>query len=152
MDSWLRTLPSKREAPSDEGRKKDPLWRNFIEIPASSSSTTGVRGKTLRAQCKHCKTNMVGLIPRMRAHLEKCPDYASRNSSASTSSSRIQICENDSSDEDCGADGRQVKVNPTAEKTSQASQVPTLSKPSSRGSMSQYIVKTSEKEKHKINI
>ncbi|GBP75210.1 hypothetical protein EVAR_88816_1 [Eumeta japonica] len=134
------------------GRKKDPLWRNFIEIPASSSSTTGVGGKTLRAQCKHCKTNMVGLIARMRAHLDKCPDYASRNSSASTSSSRIQICENDSSDEDCGADGMQVKVNPTAEKTSQASQVPTLSKSSSRGSMSQYIVKTSEKEKHKIDI
>ncbi|GBP19290.1 hypothetical protein EVAR_79890_1 [Eumeta japonica] len=134
------------------GRKKDPLWRNFIEIPASSSSTTGVGGKTLRAQCKHCKTNIVSLIARMRAHLEKCPDYASRNSSASTSSSRIQICENDSSDEDCGADGMQVKVNPTAEKTSQASQVPTLSKSSSRGSMSQYIVKTSEKEKHKIDI
>ncbi|GBP55913.1 hypothetical protein EVAR_43705_1 [Eumeta japonica] len=60
---------------------------------------------------------IVGLIARMRAHLEKCPDYASRNSSASTSSSRIQICENDSSDEDCGADGMQVKVSPTAEKT-----------------------------------
>ncbi|GBP75780.1 hypothetical protein EVAR_60093_1 [Eumeta japonica] len=45
------------------------------------------------------KTNIVGLIARMRAHLEKCPDYASRNSSASTTSSRIQICENDSSDE-----------------------------------------------------
>ncbi|CAG9790929.1 unnamed protein product [Diatraea saccharalis] len=80
------------------GRKKDSLWRNFIEIPASSSSTTGVGGKTARAQCKHCRTNIVGLIARMRTHLEKCSDYASKNSSASTSS-RIQICENDSSDD-----------------------------------------------------
>lgn len=46
----------------------------------------------------------------------------------------------------------QVNVNLTAEKTSQAPSVPTMSKTYSRGSMSQYIVKTSEKEKHKIDI
>lgn len=44
-----------------------------------------------------------GEIARMRAHLEKCANYASRNSGASTSSSIIQICENDSSD-----DGKKV--------------------------------------------
>jgi len=62
------------------GRKKDPIWCNFIEIKEN---------KSVKAKCKKCNIIMVALVARMRTHVKKCnstlsnidEDSASDNSS-----------------------------------------------------------------------
>lgn len=48
------------------GRKRDPMWTFFDEIKPSEEK------KSVRAKCKKCKIEMVGLVARMKIHLEKC--------------------------------------------------------------------------------
>lgn len=51
---------------SSTGRRKNPVWQHFVEIRSSN-------GKTIRAKCKLCKEDMVGLVARMKQHREsKC--------------------------------------------------------------------------------
>lgn len=45
------------------GRKKDPIWCNFIEIKENRS---------VKARCKKCDIIMVGLVTRMKTHVKKC--------------------------------------------------------------------------------
>ncbi|XP_053102956.1 uncharacterized protein LOC128323583 [Hemicordylus capensis] len=50
------------------GRKRDPVWQYFNEVPLP----IGKAG--MRAKCKHCNKEMQGLVARMRQHHEKCCD------------------------------------------------------------------------------
>jgi uncharacterized protein YuzB (UPF0349 family) len=47
------------------GRKKDPIWVYFIEVPTAT-------GKGCRAKCKVCAKEIQGLVARLKAHHEKC--------------------------------------------------------------------------------
>lgn len=52
-------------APS--GRKRDPIWAKFDELPV-------VLGKTgRRVRCKICGKEMQSLTDRMKKHVEGCP-------------------------------------------------------------------------------
>ncbi|XP_060543270.1 uncharacterized protein LOC132710658 [Pantherophis guttatus] len=46
------------------GRKRDPVWQYFNEVPLPIG----------KANCKHCNKEMKGLVARMRQHHEKCCD------------------------------------------------------------------------------
>lgn len=46
------------------GRKKDPIWCNFIEIKEHD--------RFIKAKCRKCDKIMVGLVARMKAHVKKC--------------------------------------------------------------------------------
>lgn len=46
------------------GRKKDPIWCNFIEIKGEN--------KSVKAKCKKCDVIMAGLVARMKTHVKKC--------------------------------------------------------------------------------
>lgn len=47
------------------GRKKDPVWNNFEEEPTIS-------GKGVKATCKACGKQLMGLVVRMKKHLDTC--------------------------------------------------------------------------------
>lgn len=51
---------------SNAGRKRDPIWSCYIELP----HVTGKTGS--RAKCKDCGTEMQGLVVRMKDHRQKC--------------------------------------------------------------------------------
>lgn len=63
------------------GRKKDPIWCNFVEIKEHN--------KSVKAKCKKCDIIMVGLVARMKTHLKKC------------NSTLINVDEDSSSDSSC---------------------------------------------------
>ena len=50
---------------SSGGRKQDSCWQYFekIVIPGKHGS---------RAKCKSCSKDMIGLVVRMKEHLDKC--------------------------------------------------------------------------------
>lgn len=75
------------------GRKKDPIWCNFIEIKEHN--------KSVKARCKKCDTIMVGLVARMRTHVKKCnstlvnvdvDEDSASDSSSIRSRSPFRIC------------------------------------------------------------
>ena len=45
------------------GRKKDDIWKYFIEVPFTKNTM-----KSKRAVCKQCKIEMNALVTRMRTH------------------------------------------------------------------------------------
>ncbi|XP_067412762.1 heterogeneous nuclear ribonucleoprotein U-like protein 1 isoform X2 [Emydura macquarii macquarii] len=55
----------KRKTVMASGRKRDPIWEYFEEIPS-----LGKKGK--RVKCKQCKKEMQGLVARMKHHHENC--------------------------------------------------------------------------------
>ncbi|GBP22163.1 hypothetical protein EVAR_10673_1 [Eumeta japonica] len=102
------------------GRKKDPLWQYFSELPGESDK------KTLRVKCKYCNKNMVGLIARMKAHLTKCSDYKSKKKNFGLgASSTTMRNDSDSSDDDDGVEV--VDGEPIAKKTREDSSASTSS-------------------------
>lgn len=54
---------------SSIGRKKDYVWNHFIEVSPSE------KNKSIRARCKSCSSEVVGLVARMKAHLKKCVSF-----------------------------------------------------------------------------
>ena len=52
------------------GRKRDPIWNYFEELPK-------VLGKTgVRAKCIYCHNESQGLVARLKKHYDKCPKKA----------------------------------------------------------------------------
>lgn len=51
---------------SHAGRKRDPIWNFYNEIPHAPGKTGS------RARCKDCGTEMQGLVARMKDHRQKC--------------------------------------------------------------------------------
>lgn len=51
---------------SSSGRKKDPIWINFEELPVRP----GVSGS--RAVCKKCRKEIQGIVARLKKHLSDC--------------------------------------------------------------------------------
>lgn len=49
------------------GRKKDDIWKYFIEKSNKSEGKTGSR-----ATCKKCKLELQGIVQRMKRHWEEC--------------------------------------------------------------------------------
>jgi len=45
------------------GRRKDDIWKYFIEVPHTKNTM-----KSKRAVCKRCKMEMNALVARMRTH------------------------------------------------------------------------------------
>lgn len=54
------------------GRKKDAVWVNFEEKKSAS-------GKFNKAVCKCCKKELMGIVARMKKHLETCVREIDRN-------------------------------------------------------------------------
>lgn len=52
---------------SAAGRKRDPVWSCFNELPAG-----GKKGLGCRAKCTDCGFELQGLVARMKAHRAKC--------------------------------------------------------------------------------
>lgn len=51
------------------GRRRDPVWAHFISVEKPYS-------KTIRAKCKRCNSEVVGLVARMKNHLKNNCDRA----------------------------------------------------------------------------
>ena len=52
------------------GRKRDPIWNYFEELPK-------VLGKTgVRAKCIYCHNESQGLVARLKKYYDKCPKKA----------------------------------------------------------------------------
>lgn len=49
------------------GRKKSPIWEQFILIPQENTTL-----KTNRVRCSKYKQELVGLVKRMETHFQKC--------------------------------------------------------------------------------
>jgi len=47
------------------GRKKDLIWRRFIEVKEEHN-------KYVKTRCKKCNAIMAGLVTRMKSHVKKC--------------------------------------------------------------------------------
>lgn len=62
------------------GRKKDAVWIYFDEKKSAS-------GKFNKAVCKRCNKELMGLVARMKQHLETCVTERNRNTSAEDDSS-----------------------------------------------------------------
>lgn len=54
------------------GRKQDPVWAHFNKKKSAC-------GKFNKAVCKQCKKELMGLIVRMKKHLETCTTEMDRN-------------------------------------------------------------------------
>lgn len=54
------------------GRKKDVVWAHFNEKKSAC-------GKFNKAVCKNCKKELMGLVARMKKHLETCTTEMDRN-------------------------------------------------------------------------
>jgi hypothetical protein len=48
------------------GRKRDPIWNYFTELPANLGKTG------CRAKCNECGVELQGLVARMKGHKMKC--------------------------------------------------------------------------------
>ena len=57
------------------GRKKDAVWVYFNEKKSDC-------GKFNKAVCKHCNKELMGLVARMKKHLETCVTEMVRNISS----------------------------------------------------------------------
>lgn len=102
------------------GRKKDPIWIYFKELPV-------VPGKSgLRATCKKCNKELQGIVSRLKAHHKKCSEKK-----VSSSDDECEIVENSAKSD---------LVNPV-EKS-----VLNLSK-KKIGGMKKFVVSTSKQEK-----
>lgn len=55
------------------GRKKDPIWIYFKE-------KNTISGKGVKAICKSCNIEMMGIVARMRKHKEICSVYEENDS------------------------------------------------------------------------
>lgn len=62
------------------GRKKDPIWCNFIKIKEDNN-------KSVKAKCKKCDIIMAGLFARMKKYVKKCNSTLIDEDSVSDSSS-----------------------------------------------------------------
>ncbi|XP_073446747.1 uncharacterized protein [Dendrobates tinctorius] len=49
------------------GRKRDPIWVHFVEMPAADLGKKGARAK-----CKYCQKDIQGLVCRLKSHYENC--------------------------------------------------------------------------------
>jgi hypothetical protein len=65
------------------GRKKDPIWHNFIEIKEPHKSVN-------KARCKKCDTIVTGLVARMKKHVQICNITLVDEDSASDSNGSIR--------------------------------------------------------------
>lgn len=57
------------------GRKKDSIWLFFSELET-------VSGKGLKAKCKTCGKEMMGLVSRMKKHKELCRNLSDDDDSS----------------------------------------------------------------------
>jgi len=65
------------------GRRKDEIWKYFIEEKPDKSNL-----KTKRVECKKWHTVIVGLVARMKTHVyETCTDSLTNNELDSPSTS-----------------------------------------------------------------
>jgi len=71
---------------SAAGRKRDPVWSCFHQLPAG-----GIKGLGCRAKCKDCGTELQGLVARMKAHRAKC---AGQSDEATASGLSLEAAEN----------------------------------------------------------
>ncbi|XP_063222783.1 uncharacterized protein LOC134531131 [Bacillus rossius redtenbacheri] len=93
------------------GRKKDPIWIHFVEEPTLS-------GKGLKATCKSCGKQLMGLVARMKKHIETCQKEETEED---------HLCESESAQRSCrGNDSLAIVRKTGGQISSSTSQGPSM--------------------------
>lgn len=120
------------------GRKKDSIWIYFSEEPTIS-------GKGVKAKCKNCGKVLMGIVTRLRKHVEQCLSY-------------------DKNDVDDNQPHEKIITKETDASTSMQTDVLEISRPTkrkmveiendandSKKNMNAYVIKTSKTQKQMLD-
>lgn len=124
---------------STPGRKKHPIWEQFISIPQEHNAL-----KTNRVRCRKCKAELVGLVKRMEAHFEKCRN--NRDANNDEDEDEVVLLE-DAGVPRCSDSSSSTSVAALQSKSTSAS-----SSVSVNTSMKRFTISTSQEDKKKIDL
>lgn len=124
---------------STPGRKKHPIWEQFIAIPQENTTM-----KTSRVRCRKCNKELCGLVKRMEVHFRKCSSVSTTDENSDVECLDLEDAGPSTSSEDSSA--RSVTALQSKSASASSSSV------SLNVSMKKFTITTSQEDKKKIDL